>query len=235
MRLEQNVGAAAARNRGIEAAAHDWIAFQDSDDRWHPDKLARQLARLAERPEAVAVYCAFERGGRRIPEAPAPEGAIYARLLHGNVIGTPALVARTETLRRIGGFDESLARLQDWELAIRLAEAGPIACVDAVLFEAGEGPDGISDGHSARLAEAERQIVLKHEASIARHDPALLAHRYWHLGHIESMAGEREAASASFARAWKLRPSFRVALSRLIARSPSLYRRLYRLWDRRRA
>src|SRR5262245_12992873 len=44
---QSNRGAAAARNRGAAVARADWIAFQDSDDEWLPEKLEKQMARLA--------------------------------------------------------------------------------------------------------------------------------------------------------------------------------------------
>ena len=41
------MGAAGARNLGVAEARGTWIAFQDSDDEWLPEKLAKQMARLA--------------------------------------------------------------------------------------------------------------------------------------------------------------------------------------------
>lgn len=44
LKLTQNVGAAIARNTSIERAKGDFMAFLDSDDLWHKDKLAKQIA-----------------------------------------------------------------------------------------------------------------------------------------------------------------------------------------------
>lgn len=46
IRLEKNSGACTARNRGIKEAKGDYIAFNDSDDQWHIDKLEKQLSFL---------------------------------------------------------------------------------------------------------------------------------------------------------------------------------------------
>ena len=68
LRHETNQGAAAARNTGIEAAKGGYVAFQDSDDEWLPEKLDKQMQVFLAAPEGVgAVYCGFVRMGEREP------------------------------------------------------------------------------------------------------------------------------------------------------------------------
>ena len=133
LRNAANRGVAHARNRGIERAAHPWIAFLDDDDRWSPDKLRVQLD-LARAEGADFVYTAgvaVAASDRRVLwRSPAFTPAELRQGIRSrNLIfaGSSNVLARTELLRRLGGFDESLHHIADWDLWIRLTEAGRAA------------------------------------------------------------------------------------------------------------
>jgi glycosyltransferase involved in cell wall biosynthesis len=140
LRNASSRGVAHARNRGIERAAHPWIAFLDDDDRWSPDKLRVQLDRVRAE-EADFVYTAglaVAADDRRVlwtSPAFTPE-ELRRDIRSRNLIfaGSSNVLARTELLRRLGGFDESLHHIADWDLWIRLTEAGrPAACPEPLL------------------------------------------------------------------------------------------------------
>jgi glycosyltransferase involved in cell wall biosynthesis len=132
-------GVAHARNRGIERATQPWIAFLDDDDRWSPDKLRVQLD-LARAEDADFVYTAglaVAADGRVLWWSPAFAPAELRQGIRSrNLVfaGSSNVLARTELLRRLGGFDESLHHIADWDLWIRLTEAGrAAACPEALV------------------------------------------------------------------------------------------------------
>ena len=58
LKNEKNLGASYTRNRGVELARGEWIAFLDSDDLWREDKLERQMALAESNPEMKLCYTA---------------------------------------------------------------------------------------------------------------------------------------------------------------------------------
>jgi glycosyltransferase involved in cell wall biosynthesis len=139
LRHERPKGVAAARNTGLGEAQHPWVAFIDDDDLWAPGKLAAQAAAM-EAQSAAGWSCAgalvvndqlLVIGYERTP----PPGDIAAAVLTTNVIpgGGSSVLAVSDLVRDVGGFDEKLRTIADYDLWIRLAVAAPVAPVDRPL------------------------------------------------------------------------------------------------------
>ena len=219
----RNLGAGAARNTGIRAARAPWVAFQDSDDEWLPQKLEKQMARLdALGGGHVAAYCGMavvgdlggtplgkHQGRTSLRYIPGPhltlvEGDIRPALLRESLVSTQTLVARRDRLLAIGGFDESLPALEDWDLAIRLAGLGSFAFVDEPLVMQHFSANSITRHRDRRLA-ARQKIVAKHLPALQA-QPAVLARHYRAIAGEQRRLGLIAEAQASLAQARGLTP-----------------------------
>jgi glycosyltransferase involved in cell wall biosynthesis len=122
-----NAGVAASRNRGLCQASGDFISFLDADDLWTPDKLEAQLKALEENPQAAVAYSwtdHIDESSQFLSPGPhvALSGDIYARLLLGNFLSNGSnVLIRAHALTAVGGFEESLAPAEDWDMWLRLA------------------------------------------------------------------------------------------------------------------
>ena len=129
---QENAGHAAARNRGLAAATGAFVAFVDADDLWRPEKLARQLGILGERPELGVVFTHLENfwSPDADPSMRPTEEAF--RPLPGYTSVT--MLARREVFARVGTFDVTLKHGNDRDWFCRAAEHGvPMAMMPDVL------------------------------------------------------------------------------------------------------
>jgi hypothetical protein len=204
--LARRRGGAHARNVGICAAGGRWVAFLDDDDVWSPDKLRHQLE-VASATDAGFVYAGAvhlrEPGIVVRMHALPPAADLARRLLAANVIpaGASNVLATATLLRQVGGFDETLDHLADWDLWIRLAQEAPGASCEHVLVGYVEHPDNrYKLAGEAGAAEFDR-LVGKHRLASAaagvEFDGARFA-RGTALGHLH--AGRRGAAASTYLR-----------------------------------
>ncbi len=190
--LEKNSGAQAARNRGIFEAQADWIAFQDSDDEWVPEKLAKQVSALenVDFDPWSLVYCnayRFEKaiGLKSIRLLPVVEGENqYSTLLQTRAMLFPTIITSKKALEKIGYLDEQVPSFQEWDTSIRLARYCKIIHLKEPLmvYHAGSG-DAIS-GSSTKHVEGLHYIINKYENDIKElcGDEAWLKHNILLLG-----------------------------------------------------
>lgn len=144
----ENKGQAVARNMGIQEARGEYIAFQDSDDCWMPDKLQRQIALMERHPEYGLVYGQVvydEAGVLSTPYPPTDAGErVFVDCLKRNRIGTPTMLVRKAVFDTIGLFDTSLPALEDYELALRITKNYPAGFIAAPVLKAYKSADSVS-------------------------------------------------------------------------------------------
>ncbi|MFA6097234.1 MAG: glycosyltransferase family A protein [Candidatus Paceibacterota bacterium] len=182
IKYNENRGATAARNVGIRAARGEFIAFQDSDDEWLPEKLEKQMNVFKKAARDVGVvYVGFWKlkNGRKI-YIPAKavkkrQGAIYEELIKRNFVSTQTILVRSECFAKTGLFDEKLSRLQDWDIVLRLSRYYKFCFIEEPLVLQHYTPGSISDNSGALMESIEliidknREYLYKHKKILSRH------------------------------------------------------------------
>ena len=211
--LERNRGASTARNIGIDHAQGQYVAFQDSDDEWLPEKLTAQVRVMNDAPPDVGiVYTGFVRidGDSWVyvpgPNVETPEGYVQSELLKNNFITTACALVRKRCLGSVGGFDDSLPRLQDWDLWLRLSREYEFRLVDRPLLHQYLQPDSISRDRAA-LIEAKRRLLDTHESLFEQASNKTRSVHWARLGRMLIAEGDRRKGRKFLIRATRLDPS----------------------------
>lgn len=123
---QKNGGSASARNRGIEEAKGEYIAFLDSDDYWVADKLEAQVRILDAHPKVGIVYGRMpivNEKGEKIGMKPAGvSGRNFKELLDvWGDLPTSTVMTRRVCFEKAGMFDTSLTTMQDIDMWLRIA------------------------------------------------------------------------------------------------------------------
>ena len=136
---QENAGVSSARNLGIKKSSCEWIAFLDSDDTWHENKLQEQVFFHRENPNILMSYT-DEIWIRDAQEVKIPKkfrkfgGNIFNECLSHCIIAPSASLLHRSLFGEVGVFDESLEVCEDYDLWLRIAQKYEIGLIDKKLI-----------------------------------------------------------------------------------------------------
>src|SRR5205823_3577177 len=219
IKCQQNRGAPAALNIGIEAARGCYIARLDADDVCEPTRLEKQIHFLDRNPSVGMVgtwarYIDAEGEIFATEETPIEPEVIDRTLLHANCFVNSSVMYRATLVRNAGGYDDRFKYVEDYDLWLRLQEVSSLANIAEHLVGYRVHPAQIS---TAKLKSQHQTAVRCREAARYRRglapsskeiganeeDRRSLVSTYLIWGLRYALMGERRQAFALARNAWQ--------------------------------
>lgn len=177
VRLEAGRGPCAARNEGLRSARGRLITFLDDDDVMLPNMLELVVAAISSSllPPPVAAACGLAEldayGNQTAIDLPVdiPRGSSFFEADRPKRYPRNALVAPTDVLREIGGFDEDQPHREHTDVYVRLCRVASVQAVHEVTYHLlGHAGPRLSDGWKHEVAGI-RRLLRKHRVELKQH------------------------------------------------------------------
>lgn len=183
-------GRARAGNLGVEAAHSEIIGFLDDDDRFLPDHLQRLTIAITHFDAQITysgcllLQQSLDGEKNLIQEEPLGqynEPFSAERLRYENYIPLISLLIKRDLWLNVGGFDETFAIFEDWDVLLRLAQRTAFYHVDRITTEYTVwGKSQITRALSkAQWTVVYRQFLDKHLMPLAYADKLEFLANYW--------------------------------------------------------
>jgi glycosyltransferase involved in cell wall biosynthesis len=175
---KKNVGLSAARNIGIENSSGEYISFLDDDDELLPDKIKLQMDVFFKDSSIDVVYCGCEKKYAHSSFCVRPElrGYIFPKVLKACPNAVHTLLVRRNCFDVIGFFDESLARLEDYDMWVRLSKKFKFDFVDKTLV--------VYNIHGDQMTSESMQTINARAVFLEKYEKEFLENKkfyFWHL------------------------------------------------------
>ncbi len=171
---QKNSGVSSARNRGIREAKHEWLAFLDSDDTWHKNKIEEHMTLHVNNPELQASFSdeVWVKNGKTINKKKhlKKEEPTFLNSLRTCKIGVSTFFVHKSMFEEIGLFDEELEVCEDYDLWLRILTKYKIKLIDKELITKQAGHENqlsfttpLIDSYRVKALEKHSKSVYKKE------------------------------------------------------------------------
>lgn len=176
-RNEHNMGLAGAKNVGASLARGELLAFQDDDDEWLPDKLMclMEVWKKESNEETGMIYHEMQEQGAStfIPSRDIPlewkSKEIFQHMLLYPMIGATASLIRKSCLDELGGFNEKLGSIEDYEFYLRMAKKYKILFVGKPLMIIYDTPGSVNKRFKSKI-DTELHVLDTMYDSLCQYD-----------------------------------------------------------------
>jgi len=164
---QSNKGVSSARNQGIKIAKYPWIAFCDSDDIWHKDKLEKQILFHKQNPNIFIshtneTWLYNNKIIKKNKHQQKPHGYCFVDNLKICKIGASTVLIKKDIFTKVGLFDETLIACEDYDMWLRILETYPLGYINQELITKVAGHSGQLSFETKMLDTYRIEALQKH-------------------------------------------------------------------------